>query len=122
MRIRLGLQGPSINDKTGLMDDLKKAIGLGPKQGYRAEALLEAAEGRHAWRCVVENRGISDPSNPFSDPSGAHIFWEAEPRDIRLPAGFPRTLPEDVLGWWEKELLKKWPDVWGGFWNVVPES
>ncbi|KAI9775684.1 MAG: hypothetical protein M1839_000951 [Geoglossum umbratile] len=123
VRIRLGLRGPGINEKVGLMGGLKRAVGLGPNKEYRAEALLEAAEERHAWRCVVESRGAADPPNPFSDSSEAQkrIYWEVEPRDLQLPDGFPRTLPEDVLGWWEKELLKRSPDAWGRFWTVVPE-
>jgi len=124
VRTRLGLGGPGIVEKVGLIGELKRAVGLGPKKGYRAEALLEAGEGRHAWRCVVDSRGVANPGDPFSDSSEAQrqIYWEAVPRDIRLPPGFPRALPEDVLGWWEKELLKRWPEVYGNFWDIVPRS
>ncbi|KAI9761430.1 MAG: hypothetical protein M1840_001943 [Geoglossum simile] len=124
VRTRLGLGGPGIVEKVSLMGGLKRAVGLGPGNEYRAEALLEATEERHAWRCVIGNRGTASPSDSFSDPSEVQgqVYWEAEPRDIRLPAGFPRTLPEDVLGWWEKELLKTWPEVWRNLWDVIPES
>ncbi|KAH0555990.1 hypothetical protein GP486_006067 [Trichoglossum hirsutum] len=117
VRIRLGLGGPGINDdKVGLLGDIKRGIGLGPNKGYKAEA-LEAGDGRHAWRCVANTQ------NPPSDPLGAsgQIYWEAAPPGVRLPEGFPKTLPEDALGRWEVELLRKWPDIWTQFWTIIPQ-
>ncbi|KAH0535942.1 hypothetical protein FGG08_007162 [Glutinoglossum americanum] len=116
VRIRLGLGGPGINDDNdGLITDLRRGIGLGPKKGYRAEA-LEAADGRHAWKCVS---GSGD--NPNSMATRRQIYWEAVPTGLRLPKGFKRVLPEDELGKWEIELLKRWPNLWRGFWEVSPK-
>jgi hypothetical protein len=124
VRIRLGVGGLGINDgkPSGLAATVKSGLGWKTKKGYRAEALLEAADGRHAWRCVADDVQSSNTDSPGATQAQKKIYWEAAPSGISLPDGFPRTLPEDELGWWEVELLKKWPDILGRFQDIMPAS